>query len=193
MSILNKIKMMAVAAALTAGTAFGGSFTIGGTIQTINVLTASGEQALDFTSPATLLTIATLTVSNNTDSYDLQLSFTNLGEFLKPAAAAGTGVALTACTLNMSTPAAGIGSGGWGTGIASLDPTQVSGASHAINSNILARIQTAGPAIYTWTPADQTTATVGAILTIKGSWAASTKLAGNYKETVTATLIATIN
>ncbi len=191
MSFSTKLKMVLVAAALSASATYAVSFTMGGTIQTINSLTAVGEQQLDFTSPATFTAIATLTISNNTDSYDLNLKFTNSGQFLKPSAALGTGVTMTAIRVRMLTPAATTGAGGWGTAIASLVPGVASSTPDAVNSLITAEANNV--AGWTWNPADQTTSTVGGVLKIEASWLASTKLAGAYSETCTALLTSTIN
>ena len=189
------VKSLVIAGMACMGSVQASTITVGGIIQTINSLTATGQLSLDFSSPATDLTIASFVISNNTTSFDLALTFTNGGAFCKsPAtghAAAGC-VPLTALTLKSVAPVSGAP---WGAGMADLVPgTTTGGATFAANSDLFAQIFTgyvATPTVVTWSPANQTSATVGGQVDLHGTWAASALLAGSYNETITAVLTLT--
>ena len=56
--------------------------TVGGNIQITNLLNVNPQLGLDFTSLGTNITVATFTISNNTTSFNLNLSFLNGGGFI---------------------------------------------------------------------------------------------------------------
>ncbi len=161
------------------------SVTIGGNIQITNLLNASPEMGLDLTSTAASIRVAAFTITNNTTSFNLNLSFLNGGGFINAGNAQE--VDMTLITLGPE------GSGTLGTGIAALVPgAAAEGATFVAGGDLTAVVAGAGPDLVVWNPANQSTATSGFVLELLGSWAASTNLAGLYTEVITATLVATL-
>jgi hypothetical protein len=170
----NKLAAVALGALSLVGyNAYAVEVTVGGNIQIVNLLNASGQLGLDFTSPATQLEVASFTISNNTTSWDLGLTFANTGDF--NSALTGQDVTPTLWEYYLTNHATNAGAG-----IVDI-PT-------GARIDATAAVQGAG---IVYSPADQTTATSGLVVALSASWAASTNLAGLYTENITATLSAT--
>lgn len=170
---MKKILAAVLTAAMLTGTAQSAEILSGGSIPLINNLIGIGVMSLDFSSPGVNSEIALLIINNNSASFDVTLDFANSAEFQN---AAGVPIAMTGLTVGPG------GLGTLGTGPIPLVP--------AGSGNILAAVQGAGT--WTWSPVDQTTATVNYSLSVKASWALFTGLAGLYTESITATITATL-
>jgi len=180
------IRNTAAALALAASLSHGTVSTVGGNVQVVNLLNSAAQAGLDLTSTGTLIEIANFTINQNTTSYDLAFQFTNGGRFVNSSNAAQT-VDMTGLRV---TPNGGT----LGTTIVPIVPATAAGGNIFVAGGDLTALLTPGTlATYTWNPADQTTPTSGYILSLRASWvAATTKLAGLYTETITATLTATL-
>lgn len=186
MSKLKITKKMATVAlgvmGLAGYNAYAVDVTVGGNIQIVNILNASGQLGLDFTSSADDIEVANFTITNNTTSFDLALTFANNGDFTSAVTAQTVTPTYWGFLLTNHATAAG-------TGVLDVDETvDAGGTPFVVNGDITDEVQ-AGAA--TWNPADQTTATSGLVASLIADWAASTNLAGLYTETITATLTAT--
>ncbi len=191
---LNKIRNAAVALALAASISHGAVATVGGNVQVANLLNSNAQLGLDMTSVGTFIEIANFTITQNTTSFDLTLAFANGGRFLRVGGGgtAGERIDMTGLRLNpLNTNT--------GTGIAVVNPATACPAAVATVTTItteglLTGSLTPGTAMsVVWDPANQTTPTVGYIVSLRASWAAGTNvMSGLYTETITATLTATL-
>ncbi len=173
LKITKKVAMVALGALSLAGyKAHAVQVTVGGNIQIVNILNASGQLGLDFTSAATNIEVASFTISNNTTSWDLDLTFANNGDFT--SAVTGQSVTPTVWEYYLTNHATAAG-----TGIADIA---------APGTDVTAAV---GAGAVNYSPLDQTTSTNGLVVSLTADWAASTNLAGLYTETITATLTAT--
>jgi hypothetical protein len=195
MSLKNKMNLKTAIAAtvLAAGMSYGVDVTVGGNIQIVNLLNVNPQLGLDFTSDGDAIPIAYFTISNNTTSFDLELSFANGGEFLRSGQADGAGILLEGVYIGPE----GSGTLGAGALVNELDPTVAANPGvtfgNADDGGDLSAVVDggAGPIAVTWDPLDQTSSTTGYTLELTGDWTASTQLAGLYTEVITATLVAT--
>jgi len=179
------IRNAALTFALAAGVSQANVATVGGNVQIVNLLNSSAQAGLDLTSAGTGVEIANFTVSNNTSQFTLAFTFANGGRFVN-SLHAGQHVDLTKVTLTNT-------GGTLGTGIGVLVPaTDEAAATFVTGSNITTHAVVPGaPTTTTWTPAAQTTPTIGYVMSMRGDWlAATTVLSGLYTETITATLTA---
>jgi hypothetical protein len=181
------IRNAALTFALAAGVSQATVSTVGGNVQVVNLLNSAAQAGLDLTSTGSNVEIASFTVSNNTTSWTLAFAFLNRGVFVN-SNNAGQTVPLTQITIQ--------GNGGTlGTGPIAPDITVPAATPSFILAGDITAMVNANlsnvPVI--WTPANQTTPTIGYIISMRGDWtAATTVLAGLYTETITATLTATL-
>ena len=183
---MKKVILLLAIVAFMAGSTLGAQLLAGGNVPLVNNIVGVGVMTLDFSGPGTQVDIGTYIINNNSDSYDVSWTFSNSANFRRGAA----DIPLTLLTVE---PSANQPAGSnLGTNCEVLVPGNVWDGADKTAGGFLVQAQTG--AACTYIPSDQTDATVNYAIVIKASWAdASTMLAGLYTETVTFTIVATIN